>query len=208
MDFYVVLCVCLAILLTFSVGESFLKQANIKKYNVIAFLLLSVLFAYLPNIKLWGIEINLNFVLYFAGFVFMFFKTKSVKDIIKMFITFCVSLTLSVCYNSLNFLQFEFAYFQPYIILAIAIGVICSMTTIKYNTIYCGLFGAVFVSELIRSGNVMYQSQNKFCLGDFQFSTLMLVGLLSYVVCLFFIKQGQNIKQKIANKKQATKQNV
>lgn len=208
MEFYVVLCVCLALLLLFSVGESFLKQANIKKYNVISFLIVSVLFSYLPKIMLWGIEVNLNFALYFAVFVLMLFKTKSLKDIIKMFIIFCVSLTLCVCYNSLNLLQFEFAYFQPYIILAIVVGAICSVTTIKHNTIYCGMFGGVFISELIRSGNVMYQSQNRFCLGDSQFSTLILVGMISFVISLFLIKACRNIKQRFLNKKQSKQQNV
>ena len=122
--------------------------------------------------------------------------------------TFCITLTLCVCYNSLNLLQFEFSYFQPYLILAIVIGVICSAISDNYNTIYSGVFGAVFVSELIRSKNVMFDIQNNFSLGDVQFSTIILVSIVSFLISLFFVKVVKKLKHKFSNSKQEKQQNV
>ena len=208
MDFYIVMCVCLIILVLFDVGESVLKNANIKKSRLLIFLILTVLLYFLPKISLGEVQVSLNFLLCCLGFLFMFFQLKNIKQIIKVFIVFCIALTLCVCYNSLNLLQFEFAYFQPYILLAIVIGVICSTTTNNHNTIYCGVFLAVSISELIRSNGIMFGEQNVFCLGDSQFLCLLMISLFSFMLCLHITTFIKKIKQNRHKKQQANQQNA
>ena len=208
MDFYIVLCICLTILVLFDVGEVILKNAKIKKNWAVFFLVLSILFFYLPSVDVGEIKISFNFILYFITFLFAFLKCKNIKQIIRIFVVFCIALALCVCYNSLNLLQFEFAYFQPYILLAVLIGTICATITDNHNTIYSGLLLAISISELIRSGSIMFGGQNKFCLGDSQFLCLMIISLLSFLCCLCVKNFAKKLKQQHQIKKQSKQQNA
>lgn len=208
MDFYVVLCISLIILILFDVGESVFKNANIKKNWVLLFLVLSVILYFLPQISVGGIYVSLNYILYFLTFLFMIFCLKDIKQVVTISIVFCITLTLCVCYNSLNLLQFEFAYFQPYVLLAVVIGAICSTTTNNHNTIYCGVFLSVTISELIRSNGIMFVEQNKFSLGDSQFLCLVTISIFSFLLFFNVATIIKKIKQNRQKKQQINQQNA
>ena len=194
MELYNVFCVCSIILILFSVGESFLKNLGIKKHYIVVFFALSFLATYLPKISIWGLSISINFLLFFVCFFVLLFKNKSVKEVLKILIISCVSLALCVCYNSINLLQYEFAYFQPYLVLCAILGVVCCFISSKFSSNFCGLFIGVAISELIRSQDKMFV-ENIFSLGDFQFVSLIVFTLFVFIVLRGFVSLVYTLKQ-------------
>ena len=106
----------------------------------------------------------------------------------------CVSFAFCVCYNSINLLQYEFAYFQPYLVLCVILGVVCCFISLKFSSIFCGLFVGVTISELIRSQDKMFV-ENIFSLGDLQFVSLIVFTLFVFVVSRQLITLVSKLKQ-------------
>ena len=201
MELYYVFCVCVCILLIFSVGESIVKNAKLNRYVLITFFALSLICGLAPEIQLLSVDVSFNFLLYFALYIYLLFFTRCVKDVLKSMLIACVSLALCVCYNSLNLLQFEFSYIQPYVALCVVFGVTCGLISQKFSVSYCGVFIGVTISELIRSNSYMYYSENRFCLGDLQFLNLIAFTMIFYVVTIFIVSFLKKIKQKRYEKK-------
>ena len=194
MELYNVFCVCGIILILFSVGESFLKNNNLKKYYVLGFFALTFFATYLPKISIFGLSFSINFFLFLGLFVLFIFKNKNLKELLKILLMSCVSFAFCVCYNSINLLQYEFAYFQPYLVLCVILGVVCCFISLKFSSIFCGLFVGVTISELIRSQDKMFV-ENIFSLGDLQFVSLIVFTLFVFVVSRQLITLVSKLKQ-------------
>ena len=145
MEFYSVFCICIFILLLFSVGESILKITKLKKRFIIIFVFISVLFYWMPAINLDIFKLSLNFMLYFIVFMCCVLKTNKLKEFGRILLISLITLAFCVCYNSLNLLKFEFSYFQPYLILAGVLGGLCATLTNNNQTSFAGLFVGVTI---------------------------------------------------------------
>ena len=200
MELYLVVCVCVSILALFSVGESLFKKLNVSRYFVAIFLMISALSFYISPFDFAGLTINVNFCLYALLFVFVLFKQKSFKNFLRSVLIACICLAICVCYNSLNLLQYEFAYFQPYLLICLLLGIVCCLFSSDIKTCFLGLFIGVSVSELIRSNNIMFV-QNEFILGQMQFCCLIAITLLCFSALVAVKGFAITIKQKYKTNK-------
>ena len=195
MDLYLVVCICIAILSIFSVGESLFKNVKMSRIFVAVFLILSVISFAFSELYVLGLNFNINFLLYLITFSILMFKLKSIKSFLVMFLLASISLALCACYNSINLLEYEFAYFQPYILLCFCLAILSCCITKDFTSTFCGLFVGISISELIRSQSMIYFSENVFIMGNMQFSSLLLFSLAFYVLMLpardFIIKKRQ-----------------
>ena len=108
MDFYFLICGALCILTFFNVFESVLKANKLNRWLTALMLLLSIIFSVIGDIKILGITISLNLILYLVCFVYLLVKNLKIKSIVLMLLASLITISVLVCYNAINFENYTF----------------------------------------------------------------------------------------------------
>lgn len=152
MTFAFILLGVLIILTIFNVGESVYKKLNIKKRHLLTLLIITMILYFLPNIKINGITFTwAGFFLPLIFSIIVILKTKKAKEYFKMFVMALVSFSLNIVYNLITFDVYESAIFQPYLILAIILGIVPFLSPTRlYASNFVGLISAEIIFYLSR----------------------------------------------------------
>ncbi len=149
MDFYFLICGAFAILIPFGVFEKILKINKLNRYFLSLFLIISCILNAVGSVKIYNMNISLNLFLYLIAFVVVFLRQKRVKPIISTILTSLIVIAFVVCYNAINFSAFEYAYVQPYVYVALFLGVILNFVCADFKSCFCGVFLGTVLSEFI-----------------------------------------------------------
>ncbi len=147
MTFAFILLGVLIIMAIFNVGESVYKKLNIKKRHLVTLLIVTMILYFLPNVIINGITFTwVGFFLPLIFSVIVILKTKKTKEYFKMFVMALISFSLNIVYNLITFDVYESAIFQPYLILAIILGI---MPFIIPTRLYASNFIGLILAEII-----------------------------------------------------------
>ncbi len=183
MDLYFLICGTLAILISFGVFESVLKTNKLSRFLLSIFLILSCVFDAIGTVNILNVNISLNLILYFIMFVVLFAMQKSIKGIISTILTTLIIISVLVCYNALNLEIFEYAYVQPFVYVAIVVGIILYYVCPNINSVFCGTLLGSILFELIFHQMSWTNVNQTLNLGGDVAITFTFVCVLSY--CLF-----------------------
>lgn len=196
MDFYFLICGTLAILISFGVFESILKINKLSRFLLSIFLILSCVFDAIGAINILNINISLNLILNFVMFVVLFAMQKSIRGIISTILTSLIIISVLVCYHALNLEIFEYAYVQPYIYIAMIVGLILYYVCPNINSVFCGtLLGSILFELIFHQMSWSYVDQTLNLGGNVAISFTFICSL-SY--CLFnsFVKGIKFLKSR------------
>lgn len=144
MDLYFVLSGTLAILCLFGVFESILKICCLNRWIVSIFLVTTSVFSVIGDVTVFNINFSLNLFLYVIAFILLLTRLKNVKNILTIILTASITLAILVSYKAINFSEFEYALIQPYVYVALLVGLVLCFICKNTSSAFCGtLIGSV-----------------------------------------------------------------
>ena len=204
MDLYFLLCGTLTILISFGVFEKVLKSVKLNRWLVCCFLLLSCVFSAIEGIKIYGMNISLNLILYGILFIFLFFKQRTAKSFISCLIASLLVIAVLVCYRAINLSGFEYAYVQPYVYVAIVFGIVIYYLCPNFYSAFCGVFLGNVVFELLFHELSLSYSNEILQLGSTLNVTFTFVCMIVFSLFSFFASSVKSLK----NRKKQEKVNL
>ena len=115
----------LIILSIFSVGESILKRIKISRQKFMALLLLTLLLYFVPGITINGITFTwVGFVMPIIFSAIVLTNTRKLKNFLKIIVCILISFSLGIVYDLITFDVYEASIFQPYLVLAVLLGIV------------------------------------------------------------------------------------
>lgn len=150
MTFSLILSGVLLILVCFNVGESIYKKLNLRKKYLILFLVLTLILYFVPSIKIASVSFTfVGFVLPLVFSVMTIVKTKRLKTFLRMTIAFLISFALNIIYNLITFDVYESSILQPYILLAIILGMGLLFVVQTPSRMYASMFFGLISAEIV-----------------------------------------------------------
>ena len=205
MNLYFLISGTLAILISFGVLSIVLKANKLDRIILSAFLILSCVVSVMGNISLLGISLSINFLVYFLFFVLLFFQQKSIKAYLATILSALIVIAVMMCYNAINLSNFEFSLIQPYVYVALVIGIVLFYICPNYKSAFCGTFlGFVCFELLFHELSASFVSEN-LVVGGTQCILMTFVSLISfclYATFVYFIKAiSSRKKEKVETQK-------
>lgn len=201
MNFYFVLNGCLFFLILFGVFEHLLKFYNINKWFACLFVFLSCVFNMLQSFQIFGIMINLNFVLYIFTFFVYLFKLKGFKNYFKMIFVSLIIVAVLMCYSAFDFADFEYSFVGIYVYVAIIVGFVLSFILPNLKTTFCGTMLGGVIYDLIYWKFFNGLDSEMFTLWQISTLTFVFVTICSYCISNYFVWLSKTYRNK---KKQET----
>ena len=198
MDLYFYLCGMLFILTTFGVFENILKICKINKLFASLFFLINLIFYFLPNFYLFGININLNIFLYIFACVIQLFKKNSIKDLISGVLVCLVTISVLVCYNATNMSeQYVFVSSLTYISIAVGFLLFCICKS-SFSSMFVGSVLGTICYELVTFDFKKFIAE-EFVFFDTNITTYILCSSIIYCICLsvLFVISRSKIKKEL-----------
>ena len=200
MNLNFLVCGTLCILVLFGVFSSVLKFYGINRWLCFVFLLLSCIFSVTNNVKMFGIEINLNAFLFIPVFILCFLKIGNMKEYFKLvLLTLCI-VAVMLCYKTFDNSDFDFSFVGTYVYVALSLGFLLSIVLGKFSTTFCGItlgtiiFDLIFVefSQNLQSQTfVLFETKSVI----FILTTLISFCIFNFVFCKIFRKKTKKSRQ-------------
>lgn len=197
----------ITILVAFNVGESIFLKLKIKKSILLIFLGLSIVFYFIPSIKIGNITFTwIGFFLPFIFSLLCFFKVKKGKHLFKMFVCVLITFSASVIYNLITFDVYESAIFQPYIVLAIIIGSVNLFLAKKPTNLYASNFiGLILADVVFYYSRYSIYGEYYLTIGSNKVFEILLISFLTSLLTYYFVRKikvillRRKLKKKEAN---------
>ena len=196
MDLYFVIAITLGILTLFGVFESVLKSNNLNKYVVSIFLFLSAILGFMGQVNLFSINLSLNLILYVLVFVYFFIKQRSIKSIVSCIVTTMIVIALMVCYNSIDLTTFEYSFIQPFVYVALCLGMFLCFLCPDAKSVFCGTFLGAIIFEYAFHEISFKVTSEMLSLGSGFAITFTLITLISYCILHFISAKVKIYKER------------
>lgn len=179
----------LAILISFGVFENVLKVNNIKRSFAAIFLIFSCALSAIGKVNIFGVETNLCMVLFAIVATVLLFTQKSLKDYLFVVLSGLLIIAVLTFYNALNLTSFEYSYIQPYVYVALFMGIVFNYVCTSFKNAFVGTFVGCLTFELLfYKLSLMYTNQSLMIGTDL---TLIFTLLTVVSYCLFgFVTYG------------------
>ena len=195
MDLYFYLCGTMLILSAFGVIEHTLKINKINRIFITLFFLLNLIFYFLPNIYLFGINFNLNIFLYIFVCVLQLFKKNSLKSFFSCVLVCVVTISVLVCYNAIcPVCEYSFVTLLVYISLAMG-GLLFCICKSSFSAMFVGTTLGAICFEIVTLDLQKYVLQD-LVFFDTNIMTYILCSCLSYCFVCSVVYMIKSIKLK------------
>ena len=203
MDYSSLILGVLFILVCFNVGESVTKKLLFKKLYLLIIILAMFICSFIAPISIgdWQISIS-GFIIPFLISVYYLFKVGSLYSFLKIGVAILLVTTLTLIYNVISFESFEYAYFQPYIFLAIVLGISAFfIAKTATNTFVALFFGYTLASVIhyLTKGIENYQMIN---LGGEQMLAMLVTSFASSLFGYYISRKIKQIRRRRAKNKE------
>ena len=192
----------LFILVCFNVGESVTKKLLFKKIYLLIIILAMFICSFIAPISIsdWQISIS-GFIIPFFISVYYLFKVGSLYSYLKVGVAILLVTTLTLIYNIISFESFEYAYFQPYIFLAIVLGITAFFIAKTATNTFVALFLGYTLASVIHyltKGIENYQMIN---LGGEQMLAMLVTSFASSLFGYYISRKIKQIRRRRAKNK-------
>ena len=191
MTFSLILTGVLLILVCFNVGESIYKKLNIKKTVLVLFLSLTLALYFVPNINIAGVSFGwTGFVLPLIFSIMAIAKTKRLKTFLRMIVATLIAFALNIVYNLITFDVYESAILQPYVFLAIFMGIGLLFVVQTPSRLYASMFVGIILAEI-----VFYLSRYSIygdyylTIGSEKVFSILLTSFTASLLTFFFVRK-------------------
>ena len=192
----------LFILVCFNVGESVTKKLLFKKIYLLIIILAMFICRFIAPISIsdWQISIS-GFIIPLFISVYYLFKVGSLYSYLKVGVAILLVTTLTLIYNIISFESFEYAYFQPYIFLAIVLGITAFFIAKTATNTFVALFLGYTLASVIHyltKGIENYQMIN---LGGEQMLAMLVTSFASSLFGYYISRKIKQIRRRRAKNK-------
>lgn len=196
MGLYFIISGTLAILVSFGVFEGVLKANNIKRLFASIFLIISCILSTFNKVNIFGAEISINIILYLFVTIVMFFKQKTIKSYISLILSGLLVISVLTFYNALNLSSFEFSTVQPYVYVAIFMGVVLNYVCTNFKSSFVGTFIGCLVFELLFYNLSLSFTAQNLTIGSDQTMLFTIVSAIAYCMFNYFVYLARSIKNR------------
>lgn len=186
----------LSILCAFGVFESILKICGLNRLLVSLFFLVGAVLSLFGSINIFGYEISLNIFNFTLVFVILLPKLKNAKNIISMLLCSLIILATFVCYNAFDLTNFEYNFVQPYVYMAIILGIIFSIFVKNISSVFCGSYIGSIIFEIVAFDMFGKNMETNFLLGGEMMVTSIIIICLTYAIFFWLKNFVTNLKLK------------
>lgn len=196
MTFSFILTGVLLILVCFNVGESIYKKLNLRKKFLLLVLIITLILYFVPSTRIHGITFTwVGFVLPLIFSILTLTKIKHIRTVLPMLVALLISFALNIIYNLITFDVYESAILQPYILLAIILGIgllfVAQTPSRMYASMFFGLISAEIVFYISRYSiygdyYLTIGSEKVFC--------MLITAFTASVLTFFFARKVKTIK--------------
>lgn len=195
MDLYFYLSGTMLILSAFGVIEHTLKINKINRILITLFFLISLFFYFLPNLNLFGINLNLNIFLYFFVCVLQVFKKNTLKNIIGCVLVCVITISVLVCFNAIG-MAYEYSFVTPLVYVSLIIGSLVSFVCkSSFSAIFVGTTLGAICFEIVTIDLQKFVTQ-EIVFFDTKIMTYILCSCMAYCVMSSLLYMLKNIKIK------------
>lgn len=206
MTFSLILTGVLLILVCFNVGESIYKKLNLKKRVLILFLTLTLILYFVPKITIAGVSFGwTGFVLPLIFSIMAIAKTKRLKSFLRMIVAVLLSFALNIVYNLITFDVYESAILQPFVFLAILMGVGLLFIVQTPSRLYASMFVGIILSEIVfYFSRYSIYGDYYLTIGSEKVFSMLITAFTTSMLTYFFVRKVRtmSIRKKLKKSRQ------
>lgn len=198
----------LLILVIFNVGETVTKKLYLKKIYLIILLAISFISSFFNPFIIGNFSFSIaGFIIPLILSIYYLFKVGSVYSFLRVGVSTLLVTTLTLIYNSISYGDFEYNYLQPYMILALVLGLSVFFISKTPSNSYLSFFLGYSLSNTIHFLTKNLDYDYSFIeLGGQQMLSMLLLSTVASLVGVYIYRKVKLMKKRrarVINEKKA-----